>query len=83
MNDDSIAPAEKGCGSGRESVMISLLDKARPKTRRSLIDPEKSSPTVLTGVKPFQPRRRVDVDTEEEATLKVNDVDEETLDPST
>ena len=62
--------------------MISLPDKARLKTRRSLIDPEKSSPTVLTGVKPFQPRRRVDDDIVEEAMLKVKDMDEATLDPS-
>jgi hypothetical protein len=61
--------------------MISPLDKARLKIRRSLIDPEKSSPTLLTGVKPFQPRRRVDVDTEE--ISKVEDVDEATMDPST
>jgi hypothetical protein len=64
-------------------VTISLPDKARLKTRRSLTDPEKSSPAVLTGVKPFQPRRRVDADKEEEEISKVKDVDEATMDPST
>ena len=33
----------------------------------SLMEPEKSSPTELTGVKPFQPRRRVDAKDEEMA----------------
>ncbi len=65
-------------------MTISLLDKARLNTRRSLTDPEKSSPTVPTGVKPFQPSLRVDVDTEEEEEMaKVEEVDEDTLDPST
>ena len=62
-------------------MMISLPDKARLNTRRSLIDPEKSSPTVLTGVKPFQPKRREDVD--EEEIPKVKDIDKATIDPST
>jgi len=62
-------------------VTISLLVKARLNTRRSLIEPEKSSPTVPAGVKPFQPRRRVEVDKEEMAN--VEEVDEATLDPST
>jgi len=64
-------------------VTISLLVKARLNTRRSLIDPEKSSPTVLTGVKPFHPSLRVEVDTEEEEMANVEVVDEATLDPST
>ena len=79
--DDSAAPIKKGCGRGRDNVTISPSDKARLKTRRSLIEPEKSSPTVPAGVMPFQPRRRVEVDKEEMA--KVEEVDEATLDPST
>jgi hypothetical protein len=72
-----------GEGGGSFKELTSLLDKARLNTRTSLIDPEKSSPTVLTGVKPFQPSLRVDVDTEEEEEMaKVEDVDEVTLDPS-
>ena len=78
---DSAAPIKKGCGRGRDNVTISLSDKARLNTRRSLIEPEKSSPTVPAGVKPFQPRRRVDRETEEMAN--VEDVDEAILDPST
>jgi len=62
-------------------VTISLSDKARLNTRRSLIEPEKSSPVLPAGVKPFQPRRRVDRETEE--TANVEEVDEATLDPST
>jgi hypothetical protein len=38
------------------------------------MEPEKSSPEVLLGVKPFQPSRRVDVNDEEMA--KEADVDE-------
>jgi hypothetical protein len=38
------------------------------------MEPEKSSPAELTGVKPFQPRRREDVEIEEMA--KEADVDE-------
>ena len=45
------------------------------------MEPEKSSLTVPAGVKPFQPRRRVEVDKEKIAN--VEDVDEATLDPST
>ena len=78
--DDSIAPAEKGCGSGRDKVAISLLVKARLNTRRSLMEPEKSSLVVPAGVMPFQPRRKVE---EEEEMAKVEEVDEATLDPST
>ena len=63
--------------------MISVDDKARMNTRRSLTDPEKSSPTVLTGVKPFHPSLRVDVDTEEEEMANEEVADEATLDPST
>ena len=62
-------------------MTISLLVKARLNTRRSLMEPEKSSPTLPAGVKPFQPRRRVDGETEEMAN--VEEVDEATLDPST
>jgi len=61
-------------------VTISLLVKARLNTRRSLIEPERSSPAVPAGVKPFQPRRRVEVDKEEMAN--VEEADEATLDPS-
>jgi len=68
---------------GWESVTISVDDKARLNTRRSLIDPEKSSPTVFTGVKPFHPSLRVEVDTAVEEISKVEVVDEATLDPST
>ena len=39
-------------------MTISLLVKARLNTRRSLMEPEKSSPAVF----PFQPMRRVEVD---------------------
>jgi hypothetical protein len=64
-------------------VTISVDDKARLNTRRSFTDPEKSSPTVPTGVKPFQPSLRVDMDSEEEEIAKVEEVDEARLDPST
>ena len=81
--DDSMAPTEKGCGRGRDSVTISLLDKVRLNMRRSLMEPEKSSPAVLAGVTPFQPRRRVEKeDVDKEETANVADIDE-TLDPST
>ena len=81
---DSMAPIEIGCGRGRDNETISLLVKARLKTRTSLIEPEKSSPAVPAGVMPFQPRRRVEVDVkEEEEMANVEDVDEVTLDPST
>ena len=63
-------------------MTISLLDKARLNTRRSLMEPEKSSPTLPAGVKPFQPRRRDEVDGKEEMAY-VEEVDEATLDPST
>ena len=79
--DDSIAPVENGCGSGRDKVTISLFDNDRLKTRRSLMEPEKSSPAAPAGVKPFQPRRRVEVEAEEE--MANDDVDEATFDPST
>ena len=46
------------------------------------MEPEKSSPTVPAGVKPFQPRRRVEVEAEEEMA-NVEEEDEATLDPST
>ena len=62
-------------------MTISLLVKARLNTRRSLMEPEKSSLVVPGNVKPFQPRRRVEVDKEEMAN--VEEVDEATLDPST
>ena len=62
-------------------MMISVDDRDRLNTRRSLIEPEKSSPTVPAGVKPFQPRRRVEV--EEEDIANVEEVDEATIDPST
>jgi hypothetical protein len=62
-------------------MTISLLVKARPNTRRSLMEPEKSSLALLVGVMPFQPRRRDDVEAEEE--MANVDVDEATLDPST
>ena len=61
--------------------MISLLDNARLNTRRSLIEPEKSSPALLVGVKPFHPIRRVEVDSEE--MENVREVDVATLTPST
>ena len=78
-----MAPTEKGCGRGRDSVTISLLDKVRLNMRRSLMEPEKSSPAVLVGVTPFQPRRRVEKeDVDREEMENVADVDE-TLDPST
>jgi len=76
---DSAAPIKKGCGRGRDNVTISLLVKARLNTRRSLMEPEKSSPTVPAGVKPFQPRRRVEV--EEEDIANIEDVDEAILYP--
>ena len=63
-------------------MTISLLVKARLNTRRSLMEPEKSSPALPAGVTPFQPRRRVEVEDEEEMA-KVEEVDEATLDPST
>ena len=63
-------------------MTTSLLVKARLNTRRSLMEPEKSSPALPAGVMPFQPRRRVEVEAEEEMA-KVEDVDEATLDPST
>ena len=63
-------------------MTISLFDNDRLNTRRSLIEPEKSSPALLVGVTPFQPRRRDDVEDEEEMA-KVEEVDEATLDPST
>ena len=63
-------------------MTISLLVKARLNTRRSLMEPEKSSPVVLLGVTPFQPRRRDEVEAKEEIA-KVREVDEATLDPST
>ena len=64
-------------------MTISVDDKARLNTRRSLTDPKKSSPTVPTDAKPFQPILRVDVDSEEEEIAKVEEVDEARLDPST
>ncbi len=60
--------------------MISLFDNDRLNTRRSLMEPEKSSPTLPAGVMPFQPRRRVEVDKGEMESV---DVDDATLDPST
>ena len=73
-----------GEGGGSFKELTSLLVKSRLNTRTSLIDPEKSSPTVLTGVKPVQPSLRVDVDSGEEEEIEyVNDVDDATLDPST
>ena len=63
-------------------MTISLLVKARLNTRRSLMEPEKSSLVVPAGVTPFQPRRRVEVEAEEEMAI-VEEVDEATLDPST
>ena len=64
-------------------MAISVLVKARLNTRRSLMEPEKSSLVVPAGVMPFQPRRRDDVEAEEEEMAKVEEVDEATLDPST
>ena len=55
---------------GRDSVMISLLVTARLNTRTSLIEPEKR----LSGVMPFQPRRRVEVDEDAEMAY-VRDAD--------
>jgi len=46
------------------------------------MEPEKSSPALLAGVMPFQPRRREEVEAEEEMANK-REVDEATLDPST
>ena len=62
-------------------MTISLFDNDRLKTRRSLMEPEKSSPAAPAGVKPFQPRRRVEE--EEEEMANVEEVDKATLDPST
>ena len=62
-------------------MTISLDDNARLNTRTSLMEPEKSSPVLLAGVMPFQPIRRVEVESEEMAN--VEDVDEATLTPST
>jgi hypothetical protein len=45
------------------------------------MEPEKSSPVVLLGVTPFQPRRRDEEEAIEEIA-NVRDVDEATLDPS-
>ena len=45
------------------------------------MEPEKSSPAAPAGVKPFQPRRRVEE--EEEEMANVEEVDKATLDPST
>ena len=74
--DGLIAFVKVGRG-GRDSVIISVDDRDRLNTRRSLMEPVKSSPAVL----PLQPRRRVEVEAEEEMT-KVEEVDEATLDPS-
>ena len=64
------------------NVFISLGDKARLYIRISDIEPEKSSPDVEGGVKPFQPRRRVE-DVEEEVEMAYEtEVDEVTLTPS-
>jgi len=43
------------------------------------MEPEKSSPVLPAGVKPFQPRRRVEV--EEEDIANIEDVDEAILYP--
>ena len=75
-----------GVGEGDDNVtlalnnLISLEDNDRLYTRRSLTEPEKSSPAVLTGVRPFQPIRRVEVDKDEMANVK--EVDDATLTPS-
>ncbi len=60
---------------------ISLPVNSRLYTRRSDIEPEKSSPAVLTGDIPFQPRRRVDK-VEEVEIANDTDVEEATLAPS-
>ena len=62
-------------------MTISLLVNERLKIRRSDIEPEKSSPDVLTGDIPFQPRRRVD-EVEEVEIAYDTDVEEATLTPS-
>ena len=52
-------------------MTISLLVKARLNTRRSLMEPVKSSPAVL----PFQPIRRVEVDEDAEMAYVEEAVD--------
>ena len=64
-------------------MTISAFVKDRLNTRISLKEPEKSSPLVLLGSTPFQPRRRVEEeDTENEVIANVATRDE-TMDPST
>ena len=63
-------------------MTISLLVKARLNTRRSLMEPEKSSLALPAGGKPFQPRRRDDVEDEEEMAY-VEEAVVAYVDPST
>jgi len=66
---------------GRDSVTISVDDRDRLNTRRSLMEPEKSSPALPAGVTPFQPIRKEEVNEDAEMAY-VEFVDEATLDPS-
>lgn len=59
--------------------VASIMVNARLYTRISLNEPEKTSPVVLLGNMPFQPRRRVEEDKEEISNIEMKD---ETLDPS-
>jgi hypothetical protein len=84
--DGLVVTVADGVGEGDDNVtpelnsLISLEDNDRGYIRRSLNEPEKSSPAVPAGVKPFQPTRRVEVDKDEIANVK--EVDEATLSPS-
>ena len=52
-------------------MMISVDDRDRLNTRRSLMEPVKSSPAVF----PFQPIRRVEVDEDAEMAYVEDEVD--------
>ena len=52
-------------------MMISVDDRDRLNTRRSLMEPVKSSPPVF----PFQPIRRVEVDKDAEMAYVEDEVD--------
>ena len=60
-------------------MMISVDDRDRLNTRRSLMEPEKRSPAVFT-VFPFQPIRRVDA--AEDAEMAYIEEADAYIDPS-
>ena len=62
-------------------MTISVDDRDRLNTRRSLMEPEKSSLVVPAGVTPFQPRRRVEVDEDAEMAY-VREAVDAYVDPS-